>query len=79
MAKFKCKCGTVTRDDDPDHGLLMFRSRDYEDDAVAGLGDLLGRCMQVIDCPTCGRLWVWWERRGDAPPTQYTRQPPDPD
>lgn len=79
MAKFMCKCGTTTRDDDPDHGLLMFRSRDYEDDAVVGLSDLLGRCMQVIDCPTCGRLWVWWERQAGAAPVEYTRRPPGAD
>ncbi|MGW6931010.1 hypothetical protein ACWGE0_13170 [Lentzea sp. NPDC054927] len=78
MAKFRCKCGTVTRDDDPDHGLQMFTSREYEDD-VEELWQLIGACRQVIDCPTCGRLWVWWENEPGFPPTEYLRQPRDAD
>ncbi|MEU3646815.1 hypothetical protein AB0E59_25775 [Lentzea sp. NPDC034063] len=79
MAKFRCKCGTITRDDDPDHGLLMFSHGEFDNDIVEELSDVVGVSRQVIDCPGCGRLWVWWNRDFSSTPVEYVRQPPDPD
>ncbi|KOV79948.1 hypothetical protein [Nocardia sp. NRRL S-836] len=76
MSKFRCRCGTITRDDDHDHGLMMFTSAEFEADHVVELPDLIGCCRQVVDCPGCGRLWVWWSKDFSTEPVEYVRQPP---
>lgn len=64
MATLRCKCGTVLRDDNPDDGLLLLTRREFDVD-VESVG-LRGRARDVWKCWTCGRLWIFWDRTGDA-------------
>jgi hypothetical protein len=67
MATMRCKCGTVLRDDDPDLGYLMMSRREFDVDVESIV--LRGRAIDVWRCPTCARLWVFWEPLGAA--TEY--------
>jgi hypothetical protein len=58
MAKMRCRCGAVLRDDDPANSFLLFRDADYDVDLDSV--ELVGRGRPVSLCPTCGRLWVFW-------------------
>jgi hypothetical protein len=64
VAKLLCKCENVLRDDDPESGLLLFRRGEFDVDLDAVL--LRGRGREVWWCSNCGRLWVFWDRGGEA-------------
>jgi hypothetical protein len=69
MATIRCKCGTVIRDDDPDMDYLLMTRGEFDIDLDSGL--LRGRARDVWRCPTCERLWVFWDNGGQ--PTEYLR------
>lgn len=60
MAKMICQCETLLRDDDPDGSSLLLLSR-REFDVDLDSTYLFGLAKLVLHCPTCGRLWVFWE------------------
>jgi hypothetical protein len=74
MAKYVCRCGTITRDDDPDFGLSLFSGREY--DAARDMHDLFLDAHQVWHCPICDRLWVFWEPGPGVWPIEYVRWRP---
>ena len=59
MAKMICRCETILRDDDPDGSLLLISRREFDVDSDSTY--LFGLAKLVLHCPTCGRLWVFWE------------------
>lgn len=67
MAKMQCKCGTILQDDDLDKSLLLLLRREF-DVELAGEA-LFGRAIDVLQCGTCGRLWVFWDEAAEA--TEY--------
>ena len=69
MATLLCKCNTILRDDDPDLSYLVLSNREFDVDESPIA--LLGKTKQLWRCPTCGRLWVFWE--DVAAPTEYLR------
>ncbi len=68
MAKMRCKCGNLIRDDDPDYSLILLPYREF-DSADADGTTLFGRGADARRCRTCNRLWVFWDGGGDA--TEY--------
>jgi len=60
VATRKCKCDTIMRDDEFSEGEF-----DVDLDPVA----LYGRATKVWRCPTCGRLWIFWN--GTEPADEY--------
>jgi hypothetical protein len=73
MAKMACKCGTVLRDDDPDKSLLLLSRREFDVERTSET--LFGRAIDVLQCGTCGRLWVFWDEAAEA--VEYVRAPDD--
>ena len=67
MAKIKCKCGAILRDDDPHDSLFILTSEDFDVETPAV--DLFGKAALVIRCKTCGRLWIYWDEHGE--PSEY--------
>jgi len=65
VAKFRCKCKTVLRDDDPDTSLLILSRRDFDVDFDSII--LFGRAIEMLKCPTCRRLWIFGNGFGNAP------------
>lgn len=75
MAKTICACGTILRDDDPDDSLLLLSRREFNVDLDSS--HLFGVARIVLHCPTCMRLWVFWE--DGKGPTEYLTSPELPD
>jgi hypothetical protein len=69
MAKMRCKCGTLLRDDSPDLDYLFMSRREFDVDLDATT--LRGRARDIWRCWTCERLWVFWDIGGD--PVEYLR------
>ncbi|WIY01852.1 hypothetical protein QRX60_48935 [Amycolatopsis mongoliensis] len=59
MAKMRCKCGTILRDDDP-HDTFFILSDEEFDVELSGVL-LFGRAQRVVRCKVCQRLWFWAE------------------
>ena len=59
MAKMRCKCGALIRDDDPRQSLVLVPHAEFDEDVDAGT--LLGRGSITLRCAVCGRLWVFWD------------------
>ncbi|MEU9887498.1 hypothetical protein [Sphaerisporangium sp. NPDC051011] len=67
MAKMRCKCGNIIRDDDPDYSMILLPYREFDADVDGAM--LLGRGVDVRRCRICNRFWVFWEEGSDA--TEY--------
>lgn len=67
MAKIRCKCGVVLRDDDPQDSLFILSSEEFDVETPAA--DLFGKAKLVIRCNSCGRLWVFWDEFRE--PSEY--------
>ncbi|WP_329051126.1 hypothetical protein OG738_03410 [Amycolatopsis sp. NBC_01488] len=59
MAKMRCKCGTILRDDDPHDSLFVLEHDEFDVDVSPEI--LLGRAQLVVRCKVCHRLWFWGE------------------
>ncbi|RYF76440.1 MAG: hypothetical protein EOO39_05570 [Cytophagaceae bacterium] len=70
MSKFRCECDTVLRFGtipNSDEYLLI---SDVHYDGFSGLVDAEELYMQMksmLKCPTCGRLWIYWDGFNMAP------------
>ena len=70
MSKFRCECDTVLRFGtipNPDEYLLI---SDVQYDGFSGLVDaekLYIQMKSMLKCPTCGRLWIYWDGFSAAP------------
>jgi hypothetical protein len=64
MAKLRCACGTVLRDDDPDTSMFLLTRREFDVEEDGSM--LLGRATLAVRCPVCGRLWVFWGDRTEG-------------
>ncbi|MFG1947538.1 hypothetical protein [Nonomuraea sp. NPDC048826] len=64
MAKFFCKCGTIIRTSGEIPNPLEWKlMSDTEFDTFQGLVDvekIYLAAKSMFRCPTCGRLWVYW-------------------
>jgi hypothetical protein len=69
LATIRCRCGALLRDDDPDEAYVLFSQRAYDVGLDSAL--LRGRASDVLQCRTCGRLWVFWDKTGE--PTEYVQ------
>ncbi|MFE5401489.1 hypothetical protein ACFQ9Z_08765 [Streptomyces sp. NPDC056580] len=68
MAKMRCKCGNLIRDDDPENSLILLPYKEFDaDDVDAGM--LLGRGTDARRCSVCNRIWVFWDEGSAA--TEY--------
>ena len=73
MTKWPCPCGaTLTTSGPIPHpdGLYVLREELYQQRADAGDFDVIRESIGAHRCPSCGRLWVWWDG-WDAEPTVY--------
>ncbi|MET9266956.1 hypothetical protein [Amycolatopsis sp. NPDC004079] len=68
MAKIRCMCGNIVRDDDP-HDTMYFLTDD-EFDVEASGSTLFGKATRVVRCPECERLWIWAD---DGVLTEYVK------
>jgi hypothetical protein len=68
MAKMRCKCGTILRDDDPQDSFFLLSHEEFDLDVTSEL--LLGRAQLVVRCKVCQRLWFWGE---DGEMTEYLK------
>ena len=70
MSKFKCECRTILsfgRIPNPDEWLLI---SDKEYDNFQGKIDseeLYSRCKCLIKCPSCNRVWIFWNGFNNKP------------
>ncbi|WP_086850638.1 hypothetical protein [Amycolatopsis kentuckyensis] len=67
MAKIRCKCGTILRDDDPHDTFWLLSDEEFDVELSATL--LFGRALRVVRCKVCQRLWFW----GDDEMTEYLK------
>jgi hypothetical protein len=76
VAKFLCACGDQIRtsgDIPHPYEWLLLADRDVPDGAWAGtvgFKQMYERATHAFKCPTCGRLWVYWDGF-DADPQRY--------
>jgi hypothetical protein len=64
MAKWRCRCGDVLSTSGPvphPDGLYVMTEERYEARADAPDFDLIRESVGAHRCPTCERLWVWWD------------------
>ena len=66
MATIKCKCGRILRDDDPDYRYLLLADRAFDVEKPSVV--LFGEADNVLLCPDCQRLWVFWHGGDEATP-----------
>jgi hypothetical protein len=74
----QCACGErIPYGDIPNPTEWLFIS-DTEFDSIAGEIDaevLYQRMKSFLQCPTCMRIWIFWDGFG-APPAEYALQGP---
>ena len=71
----KCTCGAQLDFSEPANPLSWFFFSEAEQCALpdeADVADLAGIMKHAVLCPTCGRLWVWWDKTGA--PSEYLPQ-----
>ncbi|MGW4401110.1 hypothetical protein ACWEHA_37925 [Amycolatopsis nivea] len=59
MAKIRCVCGNILRDDGPQDSMYFLTNAEFDVDAP-GI-ELFGKATLVVRCPECERLWFWGE------------------
>lgn len=74
MAKMRCKCGNILRDDDPENSMVLLPYKEFDAVDVDGAA-LFGRGIDVWRCALCNRLWVFWDEAGQA--VEYCEIPGD--
>jgi hypothetical protein len=72
VAKFLCECGETIRtsgDIPHPHEWLLFADQAISDEAWEGpFSDLYNTiAIHAFKCPTCGRLWVFWNGIQERP------------
>jgi hypothetical protein len=76
MARFLCACGDQIRtsgDIPHPYEWLLIADRDVPDSAWEGetsIKQIYELANHAFKCPTCGRLWVFWDGF-DADPKRY--------
>jgi hypothetical protein len=58
MAKMKCKCDKIIRDDDSNDSLFLLTREQFDVDLDSVM--LFGKAVLALKCNRCGRLWVYW-------------------
>jgi hypothetical protein len=67
VAKFLCACGDQIHTSGyvpHPYGWLLFADQDIPEGAWkgnVGFKELYDRATHAFKCPTCGRLWVFWD------------------
>jgi hypothetical protein len=69
MAKIRCRCGAVIRDDDPRDSMFFLTNEEF--DVNLSSVELFGRAKLVVRCKTCARLWFWGE---DSSLVEYVKR-----
>ncbi|NUT53205.1 MAG: hypothetical protein HOV94_38865 [Saccharothrix sp.] len=64
MAKMRCTCGNIIRDDDRQQSFHLIPSPAFDEETDGAM--LLGVADLVIRCVECHRLWVFWNESGQA-------------
>lgn len=79
MAKFRCVCDTIIQTSGAVPNELEWKMiSDVQFDGFAGLVDaeeIYLAARSAFLCPTCGRLWIYWNGM-DQPPQCYRPENP---
>ncbi|PJB35220.1 MAG: hypothetical protein CO108_26270 [Deltaproteobacteria bacterium CG_4_9_14_3_um_filter_63_12] len=76
MPKLRCTCSEVLNYGEIPCPIEWLTISDVEFDGLSKPCDLevlYQRMTSLLQCPDCGRLWVFWEGFG-KPPTEYVPQ-----
>ena len=70
MPQIRCSCGEILKYGDIPCEIEYLFMSDTEFDKFSGMVDseaLFQRMKSFLQCPSCGRLWVFWNGYREAP------------
>lgn len=71
MAKFRCVCATIIQTSgeipNPLEWKMMSDSKFEAFDGLVDAEEIYRACDSFFRCPTCGRLWVFWNGVDEEP------------
>lgn len=79
MPGIRCKCGEILRYGEIPNPIEWNIISDVEMDRFTGLvdaGELYREMKSMLLCPSCGRLWIYWNGF-DQDPQEYVGGPGD--